>query len=735
LSTNSVIAGYQGIRYAADRGVKVINLSWGGPGDPATTQGVQAVIDYAYGKGALVVAASGNDGVNNDVQPHFPADLNHVLSVGSTNSLDSASGFSCYGVSVDVWAPGEGIYTTTAGGYERIDGTSFSSPITSGVAALVFAQHPTWTPDQVAMQLRATGENFRIRNNSLRPYYFHRINAFRAVSINSDLTSGAPTNLPGIGVVSYTLNGKATDTIKSFDQVVTVGLTIKNYLAPTQAMRIEAAPNQTLTTLTGVDIPVLGTLQTATTELQVRIAADAPIVYSEGALQLVLHITDGTYEDYAAVRIPVYLPGWHKQADPYLVQQTSLYALSGLTAVSPTIAWAVANVSNTTPVFTRTSNGGLWTTFSQIPPGQEAVYCIDATSDKNAWSGSGPSSGQAGVFKTTNGGSSWTRTSVATITPFVDAIHMFDDQNGILIGDPLSGKWGIGITTNGGTTWSPLASPLTAGGASEAGWNNSFAANGDNLWFGTNNARIYRSVDRGRTWTGYPTPDNHSFHISMATENDGMASFAPNSSAGTGRNSIAITHDGGVTWTAATLPFTGAFPGGITYKKSQAGDVTMYLSTQNGIYSTTDYGTSWTQMAVPSITMDGVLLDAAQDSTGKFQAYGANLYSQIFGIKETLPTGVRNDDGIAGGNVTLYHNEPNPAVSTTRISFDLKNSASVSLDVRDVLGMSIQRRDLGRVESGHHSLTMDLSAIPAGSYYYTINCNGENFTRRMIVVK
>ena len=95
-----IIAGFQGIAYAAQMGANVISCSWGGPG---ASQFEQDVINSATAQGALVVAAAGNGGSS---EPSFPSGYDHVISVGATNGSDVRETYSNYGSTIDVCAPG-----------------------------------------------------------------------------------------------------------------------------------------------------------------------------------------------------------------------------------------------------------------------------------------------------------------------------------------------------------------------------------------------------------------------------------------------------------------------------------------------------------------------------------------------------------------------------------------------------------------------------------------------------
>jgi subtilisin family serine protease len=138
----------KGIRYAADHGAKVINLSLGGP---LYMPSLREAIQYAESKGVVVIAASGNNGKN---KVSYPARFEEAVSVGSSKD-GKRSRFSNGGDRLDVSAPGEKIRSAVpGGGYGAKSGTSMASPYVAGAAALVVAQHPDWTPAQVKEHLK-----------------------------------------------------------------------------------------------------------------------------------------------------------------------------------------------------------------------------------------------------------------------------------------------------------------------------------------------------------------------------------------------------------------------------------------------------------------------------------------------------------------------------------------------------------------------------------------------------
>lgn len=137
-----------GIIYAADEGAAVINLSLGSSRE---SRAVEAAVAYADERGALVVAAAGN---SNGSTPEYPAAYDTVLSVNAIDAKERRAGFSNYGETVDVAAPGVAIWSAAVGGgYVQWSGTSMSTPFVSGAAALIASTEGDWPPRRLARRL------------------------------------------------------------------------------------------------------------------------------------------------------------------------------------------------------------------------------------------------------------------------------------------------------------------------------------------------------------------------------------------------------------------------------------------------------------------------------------------------------------------------------------------------------------------------------------------------------
>jgi subtilisin family serine protease len=153
---------------AADAGARVINMSVGSTSSSPTTQ---AAVDYAVGRGSLVVAAAGNCGITSTTCPtanstNFPAAYPNVLAVGATDANDQPASFSTAGSYVAVSAPGARILSTypmnrtsTVPGYALFSGTSMATPHVSGLAALLLSGVPSATVAQLRTAIVSTAKD------------------------------------------------------------------------------------------------------------------------------------------------------------------------------------------------------------------------------------------------------------------------------------------------------------------------------------------------------------------------------------------------------------------------------------------------------------------------------------------------------------------------------------------------------------------------------------------------
>ncbi|MFC4712825.1 S8 family serine peptidase [Planococcus dechangensis] len=174
-----------GVYHAVSAGADIINLSLGAYFDADV---LAKAVRYASAQGVLVIAAAGNDDIDS---PHYPAAYGEVLAVASTDAGDKRSEFSNYGLWVDIAAPGSNIFsilpTDPAIGYEsfgELSGTSMSTPIVSGAAALLKAHEPNLTGNDIMGRLMLTATDLGVKGKD--PYYgYGRLNINEALKMDA----------------------------------------------------------------------------------------------------------------------------------------------------------------------------------------------------------------------------------------------------------------------------------------------------------------------------------------------------------------------------------------------------------------------------------------------------------------------------------------------------------------------------------------------------------------------
>ncbi|NPB03489.1 MAG: S8 family serine peptidase [Thermotogae bacterium] len=179
------------VRWCATNGAKVINMSLGSSSPSSEIQSALRFATDSVSGGVLIVAASGNDGMNG---VYYPAAFPEALAVGAIDTLGQRASFSNYGVELELVAPGSMIASTVpfTDAYAYADGTSMATPHVSGVAALIFSRNPNLSADTVRAILDATAIDMGEYGKDYF-YGYGLVNAYLAL-----LATPTPTATPQI---------------------------------------------------------------------------------------------------------------------------------------------------------------------------------------------------------------------------------------------------------------------------------------------------------------------------------------------------------------------------------------------------------------------------------------------------------------------------------------------------------------------------------------------------------
>ncbi|UCC79315.1 MAG: S8 family serine peptidase [Candidatus Zixiibacteriota bacterium] len=170
--------------YAVNKGVKIINCSWG------SSSQIASATNYAVSHGAVIITSAGNDGISS---PDYLGARTDVIAVAGTDASDHKASFSNYGTWVEVSAPGVNIRSTFFNNiYQYLDGTSMAAPFVSGLAGLIYAVDPSLTNAQVRALIIDNADNI----DALNPDYAGLLGSGRINAYNTLLQIGGIVNTP-----------------------------------------------------------------------------------------------------------------------------------------------------------------------------------------------------------------------------------------------------------------------------------------------------------------------------------------------------------------------------------------------------------------------------------------------------------------------------------------------------------------------------------------------------------
>lgn len=406
--------------------------------------------------------------------------------------------------------------------------------------------------------------------------------------------------------------------------------------------------------------------------------------------------------------------------------------------------------------YARTIDGGTtWTGGAINIPANLNVANITAIDGNTAWiaafaTGSG-SIAQQGIYKTTDGGATWTRQATATFSTndsFPNVVHFFDANNGVCMGDAtphaVNARLEVYTTTNGGTTWVRNNNAPQVQNLQEYGLVNSYFALGNTIWHGGvsddgtgptsgTGARLFKSTDRGLTWTAHDTDLAYSVsNIAFTNANNGLlgSGFELNSTTNGGVTNSSAAYTG--TYRAAGLDavpgLTGAY---ISVGVPQGG-----TSANNGSSISFDNGQTWTNMLPGTTSINQYEIDMLSPSvgyTGSFtQGTTAAPTVNLTGVTKlnSVITTSRNSAALKG----VLQVFPNPSHDGRfALNVNLAGATKRDLTVTDALGRTVKHIKLNATGAAVQNQALDLSQCKAGVYTLRLETEQGSTVEKLVI--
>jgi photosystem II stability/assembly factor-like uncharacterized protein len=437
----------------------------------------------------------------------------------------------------------------------------------------------------------------------------------------------------------------------------------------------------------------------------------------------------------------------------------ALHGVSSLTIPSADVAWAVGyngsgNGLASEPDFSVTTDGGTtWTAKKLTATGVTDGFVIanisalDGTTAFACLFDNNQTLDQ-GIFKTTDGGTTWTRCVGAAFSDssWPDLVHFFNATDGVAFGDPVGGYYEIYTTNDGGNVWTRCANTgnvLNPVPATEYGLANSFGAFENTICVGTNHGRIFRSTDKGLTWTvsttplttsGVPATDIHK--IAFRDASNAIAGSIYIAGVSKPVFTYIKSADGGATWTSVTssgalfgsdfcaVPGTNIYVStGAAFNPSNQGSS---MSTDDGatwklIEDTTGFSTSTTGQRT-AVRFYNSTMGYAGGFTGTPSTVGGIF--KWSGVIDPI-LGIDNQSTKIG--LTVY---PNPCKNNVAISVNGITDKSV-IKIYNVLGEVIYQ---SATTSNNlvSSWNVDVSNFAKGIYIVAVNNGSNSFSQKIV---
>lgn len=538
--SRNIYRPYEGMLYAAMMGADIINCSWSSEyHDPLMYDVINSILE----QNIVIVAAAGNFVLNNDEFPFYPASLPGIISVGSITKGGSPSGFTHYGINVDIFAPGDGIMSTMPlNTYKTKSGTSMAAPFVSGIVALLKTVKPEISTEEIRHRIRSSANLFNPSLHLFERFFYGSLNAGKALTMNFSVGE----NSPGIAIEQILIQN--SDAITSYNPT-NVQFTFRNYLSSTSDLDVKIIARGNNVVQREFEFKIDNFPGNSSLEKELTFQLNQLNPWFSGNINLIIEYrNDAGYFNIETVEVPIELPTYNT----YLVAETS--------PEYDAIVWNSASSAGRFDFWVGGYNydmgGGMiyhWgRTLGFFP--NDTVQTVQAFSISRAFGALSGSNLKSRVVSTKDSGRTWQSEDISSFIKKIHGIIAYEDESIIAFGEKLKANQSFGIARKEAGKWAEIANTFNLK-SGEALIRGAFAFSGNKVMAGTSAGRIIYSDDRGKTWEISDVASDGVIKYITLLNQDSAIAFGPGSGISPNIGKVYNTVNGGQTWTKNVFDF------------------------------------------------------------------------------------------------------------------------------------------------------------------------------------
>jgi hypothetical protein len=327
-----------------------------------------------------------------------------------------------------------------------------------------------------------------------------------------------------------------------------------------------------------------------------------------------------------------------------------------------------------------------------------------------------------GVMRSQNGGASWqgATNGLSGTGAWVGPII----SHPTIVGTFYTGRSQVFVTTNSGAFWTPISTG-TSGTIREMAICKSTPA----IMYATTGNFVFRSTNEGVNFTNVTTGLPSRIITSVCAHPD-SSDVAIVTFSGFGAGKIYKTTNGAASWVNISNNLPDSPVNDVLIYYPGVSSSILFCAMDIGVFISTDYGTSWTEMADGLPNTVSMHLDYHQ-ATNKLRVgtHGRGVW------EITNPIGLINYSNEVPSGYSLQQNYPNPFNPITTIKYDVLKEGFVKLAVYDILGRELKSIIEQNQRPGTYTVQFDGSNLSSGVYFYKLIANGFTETKKMMITK